>query len=136
MPKTIVQTVDFSAPPETLYALYVDSKKHGAAIGSSASISVKVGGKCEAYEGSLTGFTLGNIRNRLFMQSWRAEDWAPDQADSILMLMFEKHGKGGRLTMVHANIPDEHYAGIKTGWTEYYWEPWKRYLAKTQKGKK
>jgi activator of HSP90 ATPase len=84
----------------------------------------------------LTGFTLGNIRNGLFVQSWRAEDWAPDQADSILMLMFEKHGKGGRLTMVHANIPDEHYAGIKTGWTEYYWEPWKRYLAKTQRGKK
>ncbi len=129
MSKTIIQTVDFDASPEVLYALYVDSKKHSAATGSSAKISSKVGGACEAYEGGLKGTILGYIRNRLFVQTWRADDWAPDQADSILMLVFEKRGKGGRLTMVHANIPDEHYAGIKAGWTTYYWKPWKRYLA-------
>lgn len=130
MPKTIVQTVDFpTSSPETLYALYVDSKKHAAAIESTATISRKVGGRCEAYDGSLVGTTLGNIKNRLFVQSWRADDWTPDQPDSILTFFFEKAGKGGRLTMVHTNIPDEHYPGIKRGWTTFYWAPWKRYLA-------
>ena len=135
MSKTIVQTVDFNASPEELYALYADSKKHSAATGTSAKISSKVGGSCEAYDGSLTGTTLGNIRNRLFVQTWRSSDWSADQDDSVLMLVFEKRGKGGRLTMVHANIPEEHYPGIKSGWTEYYWTPWKRFLAKKGKRK-
>jgi activator of HSP90 ATPase len=134
MSKSIIQTVDFNASPEVLYALYVDSKKHSVATGAMAKISIKAGGTCEAYDGSLTGTTLGIIRNRLFVQTWRADDWNADQADSVLMLTFDKKGKGGRLTMVHANIPEEHYAGIKSGWTDYYWTPWKRFLAK--KGKR
>ena len=133
MAKTIVQIVNFNAGPETLFALYADSKKHSAAIGSRAEISSKVGGKCVAYDGTLKGTTLGIIRNRLFVQTWRAEDWTSDQGDSVLALFFEKNGKGGRLTMVHANIPDEHYPGIKTGWTTYYWTPWKKYFAKKRK---
>jgi activator of HSP90 ATPase len=136
MSKTIVQTVDFNASPEALYALYVNSSKHSVATGATAKISSKVGGSCEAYAGSLKGTTLGNIRNRLFVQTWRADDWSTEQADSILMLMFEKRGKGARLTMVHANIPEEHYPGIKTGWTTYYWTPWKQSLARERRRKK
>jgi len=133
MPKTIVQTVRFNAPPEVLFALFADSRKHTAATGAKAVISTRIGGRCEAYDGGLTGITLGVIRNRVFVQSWRADGWRLDQADSVLSLFFEKDGKGGRLTMVHANIPDEHYPGIRTGWTTYYWTPWKRYLAKKRK---
>jgi uncharacterized protein YndB with AHSA1/START domain len=131
--KTIVQTIDFSASPETLFSLYVNSKKHAAAIGAGAEISSKVGGKCVAYDGSLTGVTLGVVKNRVFVQTWRADDWTPEQPDSVLTIFFEKKGKGGRLTMVHANIPDEHYPGIKTGWTEYYWKPWKQLLGGKRK---
>jgi activator of HSP90 ATPase len=136
MARTIIQTVDFPASPELLYSLYVDSKKHSAATGAAAKISGKVGGRCKAYDGSLTGTTLGNIRNRLFVQTWRGHDWRRDQADSILSLFFEKRGSGGRLTMVHANIPEGHYPGIKAGWTTYYWQPWKRYLAGKRKKNK
>jgi activator of HSP90 ATPase len=135
MAKTIIQTVRFNAPPEVLFALFADSRKHSAATGAKAVISTKIGGRCESYEGSLTGTTLGVIRNRVFVQTWRADDWTSDQADSVLALFFGKDGKGGRLTMVHANIPDEHYPGIKTGWTTYYWAPWKHYLAKGGKRK-
>ena len=135
MAKTIVQTVSFNAGPATLYAMYTDSKKHTAAIGAKSVISTAVGGRCAAYQESLTGVTLGLIRNRVFVQTWRSDDWTPDQPDSVLSFFFEKEGKGGRLTMVHANIPDEHYPGIKTGWTTYYWTPWKKYLAKRAKRK-
>jgi len=130
MPQTIIQTVRFNARPEALFALYVNSRKHAEATGEKAAISTRVGGRCEAYGGSLTGTTLGIVRNRVFVQSWRSSDWTSDQADSVLAFFFEKDGKGGKITMVHANIPDEHYPGIKTGWTTYYWTPWKRYLAK------
>lgn len=30
--------------------------------------------------------------------------------------------------MTHANIPEDTAAGIKSGWNEYYWKPWKKYL--------
>jgi activator of HSP90 ATPase len=134
MPRTIVQTVAFKAGPEVLYGLYADSKKHSAATGVKANISSTIGGKCEAFEGDCSGTTLGLIRNRAFVQTWRGEDWTPDQQDSVLSLFFEKDAKGGRVTMVHANIPDEHYEGIRTGWTTYYWKPWAKYLA--AKGKR
>jgi activator of HSP90 ATPase len=130
---TILQTVDFNASPETLFSLYVNSKKHAAATGAGAAISSTVGGPCEAYDGSLTGVTLGVVKNRVFVQSWRADDWASELPDSVLTLFFEKHGKGGRLTMVHANIPDEHLPGIRSGWTEYYWKPWKQFLGRNKK---
>jgi activator of HSP90 ATPase len=135
MPDTIVQTIRFNAPPEVLFALYADSRKHASATGAKAVISTKVGGRCQAYDGSLTGTTLGVIRNRVFVQTWRADNWTSDQADSVLSLFFEKDGKGGRLTMVHANIPDEHLPGIKTGWTTYYWTPWKHVLKNRGKPK-
>jgi len=31
--------------------------------------------------------------------------------------------------MVHANIPDKEAGGIKSGWNDYYWTPWKTHLA-------
>ena len=36
--------------------------------------------------------------------------------------------RGGRIDLVHANVPAHDYAGVKTGWTRYYWQPWKAYL--------
>ncbi len=130
MAKTIVQTVKFNAKPEVLYSLYADSKKHTAAIGVKSEMNMKVGGKWRAYDGDLFGTTLAVVRNRVIVQTWRGNDWKADQPDSLFTLFFEKDGKGGKLTMVHANIPDDQYEGIKTGWTTYYWTPWKKYLAK------
>ena len=133
MLKTIVQTVDFKANPRTLFALYADRKKHTEATGAEASVSAIVGSRFAAYDGSLTGTVLGVVRDRVFCQTWRSDDWTVDQADSVLTFYFEARGKGGRVTMVHANIPEEHYAGIRSGWTEYYWTPWKKYLAGKKK---
>jgi hypothetical protein len=30
--------------------------------------------------------------------------------------------------MVQANVPSEHMQGLKKGWDDFYWEPWKKYL--------
>jgi len=128
MGKTIVQTVTFQAKPDQLYALYVDPKKHSAATGGKAVVSAKPGSDFSAFDGTILGRTLGAIPGRLFVQSWRGDDWTSDEADSILTLVFDKSSGLGRLSMVHANVPERHYAGIKTGWTTYYWTPWKKYL--------
>jgi activator of HSP90 ATPase len=134
--RTIVQTVKFKASPKLLFSLYTDSRKHSAVTGHRAAISTRIGAACSAFNGSLNGKTLGVIRDRLFVQTWRNDSWKPARADSVLCLFFEKDGKGGKVTMVHANIPDEHYPGIRKGWTTYYWAPWKRYIAAAGKRRK
>ena len=130
MPKTIIQTVRFNAKPEALYALYADSRRHTEAVGVKSAMTMKPGGKWQAFDGDLSGTTLATVRNRVIVQTWRSGDWGADQADSLLTLFFEKDGRGSKLTMVHANIPDERYAGIKSGWTTYYWTPWKKMIAR------
>lgn len=43
MAKTIQQAVHLAASPETLFDIYLDSRKHSAATGSRASVSRRVG---------------------------------------------------------------------------------------------
>ena len=133
MLKTLIQTVNFNVRPETLFSLYADPKKHSAATGGKVVVASRPGSKFDAFDGSLTGETLGVLRNRVFVQTWRADDWTPDQRDSVLTLIFEKHGRGARVTLIHANIPEEHYEGIRTGWKTYYWDPWRNYLSNTKR---
>ena len=134
MAKTITQKVVFkNTPVSTLYSMYLDSKHHTAINGGAkASISAKEGAKYSAGNKYITGRNLQLIKNKLISQSWRASDWDDTDTDSTFIMLFEQNGKDAVINMTHANIPDKHVAGIKSGWTSYYWEPWKKYL-KTKK---
>lgn len=128
MPKTILQTVKFSASPEQLFYIYMDSKKHSAAIGARATISRTMGGRFTAHDGWIRGKNLAIVPKRMIVQSWRGADWRKNDLDSILILTFTKVRGGGRITLVHANVPDQWYARINRGWNTHYWKPWKAYL--------
>ncbi len=130
MAKTIQQSVTFSASPEALYDIYMDSKKHGAAVGSKASVSRKVGGRFSVFGGGVSGKNLAVVPNRTVVQTWRGNTWKSTDPDSILILTFSRAPGGGRIDLVHANVPDHDQAGIKSGWHKYYWRPWKAYLRK------
>ena len=132
MAKTIQQSVRFGAPAERLFDIYMDSKKHGAAIGSTASVQRKVGGRFAAFGGMLRGKILTIVPGRMIVQSWRGSDWKKTELDSILTLTFEKAGRGARLGLVHANLPDRRAASIQRGWHNYYWRPWRAYLRKAK----
>ncbi len=132
MAKTIIQTVKFSASPEQLFDIYLDSKKHSAAIAARASISRKVGSKFNAHNGWIRGKNLAIVRKRMIVQSWRGADWKKADLDSILILTFAKAPGGARLTLVHANVPDRNYPSINKGWHTHYWNRWKAYLKRTR----
>ena len=127
MAKTIQQTVKFSTPPDRLYDIYMDSKKHGVAINSRASISRRVGGRFSAFGGTLRGKILVLAPKRMIVQTWRGADWKKSEEDSVLILAFSKARGGGRIQLVHV-LPDRHYAGCDRGWEKYYWKPWRAYL--------
>ncbi len=135
MPKTIQQKATFRASPETLFDLYLSSRKHSAATGAEAMMSRKVGGKFTAHNGHLHGRNLAIVPKRLIVQSWRGSDWKKRDLDSILVLVFSRVRGGGRISMVHMNVPDAHASSIKRGWGEYYWKRWKAYLRRRSRAR-
>ena len=38
--------------------------------------------------------------------------------------------KRGRIDLVHVNVPAHDYWGVEKGWKNFYWKPWRRYLAR------
>lgn len=132
MAKTIVQTVKFKAAPERLFNIYVSSKKHSAAIQARASISRKVGARFTAHGGWIRGKNLAIVPKRMIVQSWRGLDWKKADLDSILILTFSKARGGGRITLVHANVPDKWHARLKQGWHTHYWNRWRAYLKRAR----
>jgi activator of HSP90 ATPase len=130
MTKAIQQSAEFSVSPATLYATYMDSKKHTAATGATAKLSRKAGGAFTAFEGALVGRNLVIVPNRMIVQAWRADHWKKTDGDSILVLTFSKTAKGARVDLVHANVPEHDHKGVTEGWRTYYWQPWRKYFAK------
>jgi activator of HSP90 ATPase len=135
MPKTITQKVVFkNTNVGTLYSMYLDSKHHTAITGGNpAQISAKEGTKFSAHGGYIVGKNLQLVKNRLIVQSWLGTDWAKGESDSTFIMLFEQKGKDAIIEMTHANIPDKNVKGIKQGWVDYYWTPWKKYLASLKK---
>ena len=131
MAKTICQTVVFkNTPPETLYAIYMDAEKHSNSIGGGAvKISAEPGSFYSSWDGYIIGKTLQLVKGKMIVQSWRSSEFKPDDLDSTLILWFEKKGNNAVVNMVHANIPDNQYRPLKGGWDDFYWKPWKKYLA-------
>jgi activator of HSP90 ATPase len=116
--------------PAKLYELFVDSAKHTAATGAPAKISRKVGGSWTAFGGMLLGRNLVLIPNRMIVQTWRSSEWKKKDPDSILVVSFEKSAAGGtKVDLIHIGVPEYDHAGVTQGWIQYYWEPWKAYLA-------
>jgi activator of HSP90 ATPase len=130
---TVQQTVTFNGSPEYLFEIYMDSKKHTAATNAKAVVSRKVGAKWSAFGGMIGGRNLVVVPNRLIVQAWRAAHWKKSDPDSVLVMKFSKIKNGCRIELLHANIPDHDFKGVRNGWPSYYWKPWRIYLANERK---
>jgi activator of HSP90 ATPase len=128
MANMIHQKVLFAASPRELFAIYLDSHKHGAAIDDKVTISRKIGSRFAAFGGMLQGRTLMIVPNRMIVQSWRGNSWRKGDADSILILLFSKADRGGQIELIQANVPSHTHTRIKKGWPKHYWSAWKTYL--------
>src|SRR4051812_7538982 len=121
MPKTIVLAASLPAPPGRLFDMYLNAKSHAAFTGGRGTIKPRKGSAFKAFAGMLTGTTLHIRPKRLIVQAWRSANWAKDAIDSTLTLSFWPEAGGARIELVHANIPDNDFAGVSHGWEKYYW---------------
>lgn len=133
MTLTIHQSVVLPALPKELFNTYLDSKKHTAMTGGKARIGRKTGAKFEGWNRALSGRNLLIVPHRLIVQAWRSVHFKSSDPDSILVLEFSKAPGGGRIDLVHVNVPPQDHKGVKGGWPKYYWKPWKKYLLAKKK---
>jgi activator of HSP90 ATPase len=129
MTRTIQHSVKFPLPPEKLYDIYLDSKKHTEATGAPAKISRRNGGAFTAFGGMLCGRNLLLVPGKMIVQAWRSTHFYKDDPDSILVLRFTRVKGGGQIDLVHTNVPPQDHRGVTQGWPRYYWRPWKKYIA-------
>jgi len=128
MTPTISQRVRFSASPEALFEMYMDSKKHAASTGAPAKLSRKAGGAWRAHGGAIGGKNLLIVPGKKIVQAWRADFWKKDEF-SVLIMSFEKAPGGAVVEIVHVGVPQHDQKGVRNGWPAFYWKRWKKYLA-------
>jgi hypothetical protein len=54
----------------------------------------------------------------MIVQSWRSAAWKKADTDSILILTFAKTLSGGRVDLVHVDVPEHDHKGVTRGWTK------------------
>jgi activator of HSP90 ATPase len=129
MPKLVKQSVVLPASAQELYAMYLNPRAHAAITGHKVVIGARPGARFRAFDGALTGRILQTIPRRLIVQAWRSRPFHKDDPDSTLVLRFTPCGEKGRIDLTHVNVPDHDYEGVKNGWKQYYWNPWRKFLA-------
>jgi activator of HSP90 ATPase len=65
------------------------------------------------------------------VQTWRAQSWNSDDIDSTFIIYLEQKGADTMLHAIHANVPDNAFDALDSGWHKMYWEPFKLFLAGT-----
>lgn len=128
MPRNVILAASFPVTPDQLFDMYLDPKEHSAFTGSLVSIGKSPGSPFLAFDGMLSGTILHVEPKRLIVQTWRSGNWPQEAIDSTLTLSFWPKENGARIELVHANIPEEDFAGVSQGWEKYYWTPWREYL--------
>ena len=131
MPSVIKQSVTLPASAKKLYDMYLSPRAHSAFTGAAVVISGKPDSKFSAFDGALWGHTLAAIPGRLIVQSWRSSNFGDGDRDSTLILSFTSlKANSARIDLVHVGVPEVDFKGVSKGWPQYYWKPWRAYLAK------
>ena len=129
MRSTIYKTVILPAPADKLFGMYMDAAIHSEFTGAAAKISDEAGSVFEAFGGLLKGRTLQVVKPRLIIQSWRSVNFADDDPDSTLIIMFTpEEDDAGRIDLVHLDVPENDFQGVSGGWESRYFAPWLEYL--------
>lgn len=124
----IRQKVLVDASPEEVYLAYVDPKKHAEFTGSTATGKARVGGRFTAWDGYSFGKYLELQKGKKIVHEWTTTDWPEGYPPSLVELTLKPKGKKTELTMLHSKAPAEQADSYAQGWTDYYWEPLKKYF--------
>lgn len=120
-------TAVIPASPKEIYDAWLDSEKHSRMTGSPAHATPNVGDSFDAWDGHITGQNLELQPAKRIVQSWRADDYTPQDGHSRIEVTLDAVADGTRITLVHSNVPDNQ-TGHEAGWVTHYFEPMQQYF--------
>ena len=121
------------ASPRAIYDAWLDSKGHSKMTGDKAKMSAKVGDAYTAWDGYISGVNLELVPGERIVQSWRSTEFAEGDPDSKITVTLKAVEGGTKLTLLHTRVP-ESQSNAKAGWSEWYFEPMKKYFARLARG--
>ncbi len=114
-------------PPQEVYDAWLDSKQHSKMTGAKAKVSNKVGETFVAWDGYITGKNLILEPGKRIVQAWRTSEFADDEEDSQIEIIFKEVKEGTKLTLRHTKLPP-HGEIYEQGWVDSYFNPMKDYF--------
>ena len=132
---TIKQKVIIPATPEEIYEAYTNPKIHSEFTGSKATGKPKVGEKFTAWDEYISGKYLELEKGKKVVQEWVDTDWPEGLPPSKFELTFKATADGTEISMVQSGIPAAREEELLDGWTEFYWDPLKKFFSKKTKKK-
>jgi activator of HSP90 ATPase len=132
--KTIKQTATFNGSPHEVYELIMDSGQHSSLTGSQVTMSKKIKGKFDAFDGYVHGYNIELVQDIKIVQAWHfsEEGWDPEHY-SICSFLFERAGDKTKLSFTQQFVPEQNVEDLKKGWKEFYWNPMKAWLKRASK---
>ena len=115
--------------PDEIYRAWLSSEGHSAMTGAEAHVDPLVGGDFDAWDGYITGQTIGLDPGRRIVQTWRTSEFADSDPDSEIEVLLEPVEQGTRITIHHRNVPDGQLGYEQGGWQESYFDPMRDYFA-------
>lgn len=117
------------APPEMVYAAWLNEEEHSKMTGGYAKVSPLIGEKFEAWDGYIQGKNLELDAPKRILQSWRTNEFKETDNDSRLEILFGDIDEGTLVTIIHSQLP-EHGMQYKQGWIDAYFNPMKEYFGR------
>ncbi|MDP1826885.1 MAG: SRPBCC domain-containing protein [Archangium sp.] len=115
------------APPERVYAAWLDPKEHAKMTGGGATDEGD--GRFTAWDGYISGRTVSSVPHTKIVQAWRTTEFPEDVPDSVLTITFEPvDAHSTKVTLRHENIPEGQGDAYEQGWHEHYFAPMAAYF--------
>jgi activator of HSP90 ATPase len=124
------QEIDLQASARRIYEVLLDSKQFAAFSGDSAEIGREEGSAFSMFGGVIVGRNIELVPGQRIVQAWRPAYWPPGVYS---LVHFELKALNSKTTLIldHTGFPEGDFASLSDGWGKKYWEPLKKYLAKS-----
>jgi activator of HSP90 ATPase len=126
-PGPIHQEVDFTASPERIYEVLLDSVQFKTFSGRPADIDRAVGGAFSLFGGPIVGRNVELVPNQRIVQAWRVANWLAG-VYSIAKFELVPQGSGTHLVFDHVGFPEDQREHLAAGWKSNYWDPLTKYF--------
>ncbi len=122
--------------PNSIYAAWMDERRHSAFTGKRATVDQWVGGRLTAADGYIDATHILLDTGRRIVLTWRTSDFPTEVADSQVEVLLEPVAGGTRVIIQHTEIPAGQAEQYKKLWRSLYLESMKRFFSSPESARR